>query len=92
MNLLVRHGLLLDLWYESRQGIVDLVVRSKDGERISIELGWGRKDSRQSRIGGDACKYDLVASFTYLQRKEDVVFVPREYILLAGLGSDPERS
>ncbi|MFA5312616.1 MAG: AAA family ATPase, partial [Methanomassiliicoccales archaeon] len=92
MNLLVKSGFLLDLWYESHEGSVDLVVRSKDRKQISIELGWGRKDSRQSRTGGDACKYNLVASSTHLQRKDDVVFVPREYILLAGLGTESDRS
>lgn len=82
---LIRSRVLTDMWYETGLANVDLFVRSRDGKEIGIEIGWGKKDSGQMRsISIDQeCKYCLVASASGLQRKEDVVFIPREYVLLA---------
>jgi predicted AAA+ superfamily ATPase len=81
---LIRSGVLTDMWYETGTAGIDLMVRSRDGKEIGIEIGWGKKDSGQRRSipVNKECKYYLIASATGLQRKEDVVFIPREYILL----------
>jgi predicted AAA+ superfamily ATPase len=82
---MVHNGDLLEMWYEGGKNDVDLMVRSKDGKQIRIEIGWGHKDSGQMHKEGtkNVTKYDLVVSATNLQQGQGTVFIPREYLLQA---------
>jgi hypothetical protein len=86
MLILKSKGVISDFCHLPRKGSADLSITARDGSRIIVEIGYGRKGSSQiiSTMESHSAKYGVVISNRELELEENrnILFIPRELALM----------